>query len=506
MGTEKPGLATTAPATEYRLAIDALDREIVSLAARMNASEYRLLVMIREFDERGGWLKWGLSNCPEWLHFRCDMSLSTGREKVRVAHALKGLSKVSGAFETGRLSYSKVRALTRVATAGNEEGLVAFALSTTAARVEERCRQMRNVEPESIDDANRAHRRRGLSVWRDDANGTLKLTVELPIESGELIEQALDKAVENASAQGPEFVGTSWHAQRADALVEIARAYLSGGRAESACAADHYQVVIHVDRSALTEGTGRSDLPIESVRRLTCDGSVIPMIDGPDGEPLNVGRKRRTVSTAIRRALWARDKGCAYPGCTHTLFVDAHHCVHWANGGETRLDEMLLLCTTHHRLVHEGGYTLRKDRRGQWYFRRPDGRAVPACGYSADDVADELIGGDAGGAFDVGAGMDVGVDDGINGDCVDGRDTAWHASADASVHHRGASDVREPRGIYLLRVPVAAQPLADPGARAGAGRRLVLSQRFIRRPAGYSAQRISTWSMPASTNSADVRR
>ena len=119
MSTAEPARAHAAARknfAEYRLAIDALDREIVSLAARMSADEYRLLVMVREFDERGGWLKWGLSNCAEWLHFRCDLSLSAAREKIRVAHALKVLPAISAAFEQGTLSYSKVRALTRVAT------------------------------------------------------------------------------------------------------------------------------------------------------------------------------------------------------------------------------------------------------------------------------------------------------------------------------------------------------------------------------------------------------
>jgi hypothetical protein len=127
------------------------------------------------------------------------------------------------------------------------------------------------------------------------------------------------------------------------------------------------------------------------VKRLSCDGSVIPMVDGPDGAPMNVGRKQRTVPAALKRALWARDGGCAFPGCTHRRFVDAHHIRHWADGGETSLANTMLLCSGHHRLVHEGGYQMRKDHIGQWYFRRPDGRAIPACGYRPDDMLDEGI-------------------------------------------------------------------------------------------------------------------
>jgi Domain of unknown function (DUF222)/HNH endonuclease len=378
------------PASVRHLHIDALDRAIVDLAARINASTCELLVLVREFDERGGYLKWGFASCAEWLHWRCDLSLNAARERVRVAHALKSLPRMSAAFASGKLSYSKVRALTRVAGPGNEAALLAYAMTTSAARVEERCRQMRNVEPHSIEDARRMHEQRSLRVWRDAERGTLTVTVELPLEQGELLCRALDKAVEEQGGEGPEFAEVSWQARQADALVSIARQSLRGGVASPSSNADCYQVMIHVDRTAPTESRGRSDLPIETVRRLSCDGSLVAIADGANGEPLSVGRKQRTVSAAIKRALWARDGGCAFPGCTHTRFVDAHHVRHWSQGGETSLENTMLLCEQHHRLVHEGGYAIRKDEHGRWYFRRPDGRAVPALGYRPEDMHDDI--------------------------------------------------------------------------------------------------------------------
>ena len=119
--------------SEYRLAIDDLDRAILTLAGRINAATYELLVLIREFDERAGWLKWGFDNCAQWLHWRCDISLSAAREKIRVAHALKDLPQSSAAFEAGNLSYSKVRALSRIANPANEASLCDFAMTVTAA-------------------------------------------------------------------------------------------------------------------------------------------------------------------------------------------------------------------------------------------------------------------------------------------------------------------------------------------------------------------------------------
>ncbi|HUF73821.1 MAG TPA: DUF222 domain-containing protein, partial [Gammaproteobacteria bacterium] len=108
-------------ADERLRSIDELDAAILSLSRRLNAETYRLLVLVREFDDRLGFAKWSFENCSEWLAWRCGLSLSAAREKIRMAHALRGLSAISAAFASGRLSYSKVRALTRVANARNED-------------------------------------------------------------------------------------------------------------------------------------------------------------------------------------------------------------------------------------------------------------------------------------------------------------------------------------------------------------------------------------------------
>jgi hypothetical protein len=376
------------PDSDPLIPIDDLDRAITSLCARINAENYELLTLIREFDERLGWLLWGFSSCAEWLHWRCDLSLQASREKVRMAHGLKDLPAISEAFAKGTLSYSKVRALTRVADALNEKELLAFAMTTTAARVEERCRQMRNTQSVSTHDANRAHTQRTLRQWHDRSRDMMVITVELPAEQGALVMKAVDKALEQGEpAEGVEFEESTWAAQQADALVEMSKSYLSGGADAKSSSADHYQVMVHVDETALAKGEGRSDLPLESVKRLSCDGSIVSIVEDESGEPLKVGRKQRTVPSALKRALWSRDKGCAFPGCTHTHFVDAHHVEHWAEGGETSLENLMLLCTSHHRLVHEGGYAIRKDHCGRWYFRRPDGRAIPAHGYQPQEIA-----------------------------------------------------------------------------------------------------------------------
>ncbi len=371
------------------LSIDELDRGIVCLASRINAATYELLVLVRQFDERAGWLQWGLDNCADWLHWRCDLSISAAREKVRVAHALKTLPLIANSFSTGELSYSKVRPLTRVARSDNEESLLDFALQTTASRVEERCRELRCGTVDSVGEAQRAHASRSLRVFRNAERGTMMITVELPLETGELLEKALDRARDTTASHTPECVDECWSAQQADALVAIANAYLSGDGEASACTSDSYQVTVHVYHAALANGDGRSSLPIESVKRLCCDGDAIVIVENEAGEPLSVGRKTRTVPTAIKRALRARDKSCVFPGCHHTRFVDAHHIQHWSAGGVTSLENLLLLCSHHHRLVHEGGFRIERDYRNRWFFQRPDGRAVPRCGYRAKDMIDD---------------------------------------------------------------------------------------------------------------------
>ena len=375
-----------------RESIDDLDAAICTLAANLNAETFRLLALVRAFDDRMGWAKWSFRNCAEWLAWRCGISLSAAREKVRTAQALRNLPAIGAAFADGRLSYSKVRALTRVVESHDEDSLLEYALRATAAQVEERCRQIRNSRPQSASIAQRAWERRALTLWRDAARGVMRVSVEVPIEEGELIAQALDRAVAGGeAAEGIEFDANAWRAQQADALVAIAKTYLGGGVAAAGSAADRYQVVVHVDEKSLRGGIGRADLPVDTVKRLSCDGCVVTVTESESGAPLDVGRKQRTVSTALKRALWARDRGCTFPGCGNRRYIDAHHVRHWADGGDTTADNLTLLCSYHHRLLHEGGFRIATDPDGGRYFQRPDGRAIPRCGYRLDDVLDDGV-------------------------------------------------------------------------------------------------------------------
>ena len=370
------------------ISIDELDHAIVSCAARINAATYDMLLLVRQFDERAGFLRWGLDNCAEWLAWRCDLSLITAKEKLRTAHALKILPAISDAFSEGELSYTKVRELTRVANRDNEENLLHFALRTTASNVAQRCRELRLGDEASLDTAARAFANRSLRIRRDLHRGMMVVTLELPMESGELLEKALDKARDDEVLEMPDPADTSWSARQADAFVNMVMGYMSDTSSDKQ-SDDNYLVTIHVDHSALQGKEGRSALPIETVKRLCCDGHAVVLTETEKGEPLSIGRKSRIIPKAIERAVRARDNNrCRFPGCHNHRFLHCHHVEHWSNNGETSLDNLMLLCTKHHTLIHEGGFRIETDFQDNWYFVRPDGIAVPESGYHSRDMRD----------------------------------------------------------------------------------------------------------------------
>jgi hypothetical protein len=431
------------PAADYSTSlddhsVDELDAAIGRLVRQMNADSYRMLVLVREFDDRFGWKKWTFRCCAEWLAWRSSISLSAAREKVRTAHALRTLPAISAAFAEGRLSYSKVRALTRAAHLHDEDLLLAHALDATVPQVEERCRQIRNIAPESAQHAQRAWERRSLTVWRDEARGTLRITVDLPTEEGELLMRALDCAVaagEATAAVDPDAIseskGTAWQAQQADALVAVAKSYLDGGHDdEGGRTADHYQVVVHADARSLLGGPGRADLPIDTVKRLLCDCSLVTVTEDAAGHPLDVGRKQRTVSTPLKRALHARDRGCTFPGCHRKRYLDGHHLRHWIDGGETALDNMTLLCTYHHGLLHRGSFSIVRESDDTLRFVTADGRTIPRRGYRLEDFVDDEIGGEPDDAFDK-------------------PSREGFRTNRVQREHRG--EIREPAAVYRLR-------------------------------------------------------
>ena len=518
-------------------ALETLEAQITEVWGHLNAATYRFLELIGEFDRTRGWARHGLVNCAQWLNWQCGIGACAAREKVRVARALEGLPQVSEAFRQGRLSYSKVRAVTRVATAENEGTLLNIALHGTASHVEKTVRKFRRVQRETERrEADALHRSRYVEWWYEE-DGSWRLQARLAPEVAAVVKQAIEAAMAagdevggmrprtgahgaathgaaadetatheagahevaareaeeddvagdetaahetaahetaareaaaheagaheaaiagddisaetngNRQANGHENSNENGHAvansiakingvdhaitdisaetngtgravvdvsaetlaeaaaepptaaptderpicvRRADGLQHMAEQYLAHRAEVSGSAAERYQVVVHINREDLHEGDemvrgaeleqGR-ELAVATARRLGCDGSLVGLVEDAEGEPLNVGRKTRAIPAAIRRALQSRDGGCRFPGCDRSKFTHAHHIRHWADGGETRLSNLVTLCSYHHHLVHEGGYGVRVVD-GVIEFTSPGGQPIPASGWS----------------------------------------------------------------------------------------------------------------------------
>jgi hypothetical protein len=358
-------------------------------------------MLIAEWDRRKGWNDGASQSCAHWLNWKCGINMGAGREKVRTAHALTNLPKIAAAMKRRELSYAKVRALTRVACSKTENTLLQYALHGTAEHVERivrdyrRCKEAEELSREAQQQANRQLK------WYYDADGMLVIKARLPAEFGQLFIKAIQAASEdvsepkhstetpinvsgsNVSAETP---SVKFHpdppARKADALAVMAESFLAQGAA-ALKGGDRHQIVIHVDAETLRESAaGRCQfehgpsISAETARRLSCDCSLVPIVENEDGEPLNVGRRTRSIPPAIQRALNSRDRGCCrFPGCPNTRYLDGHHVQHWAHGGETKLSNLVSLCRFHHRQVHEGNVAVLVLDDGAIRFVTPDGKS-----------------------------------------------------------------------------------------------------------------------------------
>ena len=336
------------------ISIAELEAQITELAGNLNAANHRWLMLIAEFDRRDGWGDGATQSFAHWLNWKCGLDLGAAREKIRVAHALEKLPLISASMARGALSYSKVRALSRVATPETEDTLLMIALHGTASHVEKLVRQYRRAQDaaeltrEALQFANRSVR-----YFYDD-DGSLVLNARLPAESGAVLVKALEVATEDfwkadrsaktaagvssgissgvsstvssdvscgisSGVSGDVSAETSATYKpsraenimqyRADTLALFAESFLKHGY-EALSGGERQQIVIHIDAESLSHnGAGRceledgSALAAQTARRLSCDASVVKIIEDDAGLPLNVGRKTRSIAPAIRRAL-----------------------------------------------------------------------------------------------------------------------------------------------------------------------------------------------------------
>ena len=448
---------THSSASLQALPTPVLETQLLTLAGHVAAAQCRFLQLLAEYDRRDGWAGPGLQSCAQWLSWRIGMSRRTASEHVRVARALARLPAVAAAFAAGRISYSKVRAITRlvdetapqptdrgrpVGAAGATD--VASGSATDSTLDEVKQSQLRPVRDSSTvgsaaplaDDAEqtllgvamngtashvetvvRATRRRlidpmrpaalrGVS-WRWADDGTLILRGRFTPDAGAALIAAIDALVppdrpvchddppapegwrESAPEQQPGTVVDRRAAQRADALVQLAtRADHASGSSGAAV-----NVVLHLetDSEPRAELLAGAELPTSTAERLACDAQVQALLEDKQSNRLYLGRRQRLATPAQIAALQVRDgRCCQFPGCANTRFLHAHHVRHWLHGGRTDLNNLVLICTFHHAVIHDRGYRIEANGRG-WLFRRPDGSAIPHNPEPLEGRAESLI-------------------------------------------------------------------------------------------------------------------
>lgn len=419
----EPATGPVPRATDQPMPMERLEARICELAGHLAAATCQFLLLVGDFDERAGWASWEMPSCAAWLAWKCQLAPGTAREQVRVARALRQLPVIRGEFAAGRLSYAKVRALTRIATPESEYGLVETTTSFTAGQLERFVRAYRKVE-RGEQDGRSAVRTRKLS-WRHDETG-ISITVSLPPEEGAVVLQAMRawmNDVDDRLRESDAHAGVDWGSELrpwnqekapaenlADALTGICGDYLSA-RAAVADNPDNYQVIIHAGTGAITGVSAetpsqralamlRETVPLlafpeshpayawrshvedgaaidtATLRMIACNATISTMLHDEDGKVLNVGRRSRKPSAALRRAVRERDRyRCRFPGC-ESRRVDLHHLRFWANGGATRLENLICLCKRHHAIVHEKGLIIAASSAG-FTFRLPGGAMIP---------------------------------------------------------------------------------------------------------------------------------
>ncbi len=414
-----------------------LRRAVRRMAAHINHADWRFIKLIAAMDRTRGWAGGGHASLGNWLDHRCGLGPCAARERIRflrgaspsrspaegsIGRALARLPQIDAAFRDGVLSYSKVRAITRVATRDSEAVLLEIAGSSSAAQLESLVRTHERIGGEDRERVC-SEERRGLTWHYED--GMVVITAAVPAERGALVIRALEKVVdarkdereayyeallegeggtgttapetvapeaapeeeacrardvsaeterpvadEPASAAslpaGLEFELSSTEQRYADALVEVAEHYLANG---SGRRGRRYEVVLTIGRNELaaqSAGGGARyhvdpdwGVDEEDARKIACDADVTEFIQDARGNLLNYERRRRIVPARLLRALKLRDHNrCRFPGCAHQRYVEAHHVEHWIDGGETRLDNLVLLCGAHHRLLHHGAFRI----------------------------------------------------------------------------------------------------------------------------------------------------
>ncbi len=354
---------------------DRSDEQLIAagdaLHVRICGAQRELFALIAEADRRQVWRESGARDMAHWICIRYGISGWRARRWLAASHALERLPRLSAAFSAGDVGIDKVVELTRFATEGTETRLVRWAKGVSVACIRRKADlAVRQLMEEAAD----LDKGRSLSWWYFDDGRRFGLGAELPAAQGAVVARALERLVEGVPTMPGEEDAVHADARRADALVT-----LCSSRLDADADPDRASVVVHAEMDALASGDRSCELETggvvhaETVRRMLCDGRVQTIVEDAAGQPVGLGRMSREPSAWMMRQLQYRDVECRFPGCGARRFTQAHHIVWWEQGGPTDLDNLLLVCWFHHKLVHEYGWVLRRHPDGAVGWFRPGG-------------------------------------------------------------------------------------------------------------------------------------
>jgi hypothetical protein len=358
-----------------------LIRAIDMSHARVGSAQRDLLAQIAEVDRREVWLDSGARDTAHWLAMRYGISHWKAHRWIAAAHALERLPCLAEALDRGELGIDKIVELARFAAPDTEAHLIRWAKDVTCATVRHRGDLALRASVEEVVEIERG---RSVSWWYFDEGRRFGLEAELPAAQGAIVAHALERAAQAVPAMPDETDACFASARRADALVALCSARIAEDSDQ-----DRASVVVHAQLGALVGDDGGCEIEDgpavhpETVRRLMCNARVQTVLEDGAGNVLGLGRMSREPTAWMVRQIRYRDRGCRFPGCGTRAFTQAHHIVWWRHGGRTDLDNLLLICSFHHRLVHEHGWSVSRDDDGtlRWFSR--DGvryRAGPSPG------------------------------------------------------------------------------------------------------------------------------
>ena len=333
---------------------DSLEDELISTQRQIDALLLKQSRLAAEFAARDEWDGEGFASAIDWIRFNCRVTSTVAANYVAVGKA--ELPETIVEMGSGRVGFAHLTVMARTAHAVgkrfDEAALLPLALESSPGKFHYKCLHYRHSmdarahcdEQELLAEGRSLH----LSTAED---GSLLLSGVLDPVSGAEVRQALEPLAKPSGAHDDR----TRDQRMADAFYEK----VTGNRSVN------LQVTATVETLRALAGAAAGEmefsLPISatSVQRVACDCSVTRVLLNQDSVAIDLGRSKRVVSPALRSALKLRDGHCQWPGCERpTSYCDGHHLVHWADGGETNLDNVVLLCKRHHRMVYEGGWQL----------------------------------------------------------------------------------------------------------------------------------------------------